>query len=344
MATKVNKGTYKTSVYLGKDANGKRIQKVFYGKTADEADFLALQFKIEKKKQEDKCSFSLGDAIDKYIAAKDAILSPKTIEEYKKMREIRFKGIMNLKLCDINSTILQEAINNEAKIISNRGKPLSAKSIKNAYGLVISTVNYFYPDKRIKVTLPKSQPIKYQTPDSEALAAIFKATKGTSIEIPVLLASWLSLRMSEICGLKWSDIHENYVDINEAKIYANGQMISKSTKTTSSARRIPLPQYIKELLDKQERKGEYITNMRGSVIYDIFTDILDRNGLPRCRFHDLRHANASIMLQLGVPDKYAQERGGWASNSVMKKIYQQTFSSEQIKIAEKIDSHFMTLI
>ena len=50
------------------------------------------------------------------------------------------------------------------------------------------------------------------------------------------------------------------------------------------------------------------------------------------------------MLQLGIPDKYAQERGGWASNTILKSVYQQTFSSESIKVAERIDNYFESLI
>lgn len=42
-------------------------------------------------------------------------------------------------------------------------------------------------------------------------------------------------------------------------------------------------------------------------------------------FHDL-------MLMLGVPDKYACERGGWSTDSILKSVYQQTFSSERKKV------------
>ena len=61
-------------------------------------------------------------------------------------------------------------------------------------------------------------------------------------------------------------------------------------------------------------------------------------------FHDLRHLNASIMLMLGVPDKYAMERGGWSTDSVLKSVYQQTFSSERKKIDSMIDSYFNSII
>ena len=57
-------------------------------------------------------------------------------------------------------------------------------------------------------------------------------------------------------------------------------------------------------------------------------------------FHDLRHLNASVMLALGVPDKYAMERGGWSSNNVLKSVYQHTFSTERKQVDDRIDRYF----
>lgn len=51
--------------------------------------------------------------------------------------------------------------------------------------------------------------------------------------------------------------------------------------------------------------------------------ILDERGL-QLSFHDLRHLSASVMLMLGVPEKYAMERGGWKTPHVMKAVYQHT--------------------
>ena len=61
-------------------------------------------------------------------------------------------------------------------------------------------------------------------------------------------------------------------------------------------------------------------------------------------FHDLRHLNASIMLMLGIPDKYAMERGGWATDNILKSVYQQTFTSERKKIDKIVDGYFNGII
>lgn len=50
------------------------------------------------------------------------------------------------------------------------------------------------------------------------------------------------------------------------------------------------------------------------------------------------------MLMLGIPDKYAIERGGWASNGVLKSVYQHTFSAERQQVDERIDGFFNNLL
>lgn len=50
------------------------------------------------------------------------------------------------------------------------------------------------------------------------------------------------------------------------------------------------------------------------------------------------------MLALGIPDKYAMERGGWSTNSTLKAVYQHTFSDERKKVDDKIDDFFNAIL
>ena len=64
------------------------------------------------------------------------------------------------------------------------------------------------------------------------------------------------------------------------------------------------------------------------------------NGLPHMTFHDLRHINASVMALLQIPDKYAQERGGWKTDYTMKKVYTHTFSQGRLEADNKVNDYF----
>lgn len=63
--------------------------------------------------------------------------------------------------------------------------------------------------------------------------------------------------------------------------------------------------------------------------------------IPYMTFHDLRHVNASVMNLLNIPDKYAQERGGWKTDAIMKDTYMLTFSSARVAVDNTIDRYFM---
>lgn len=67
-------------------------------------------------------------------------------------------------------------------------------------------------------------------------------------------------------------------------------------------------------------------------------------GIAHITFHNLRHLNASVMARLRIPDKYAQERGGWKSDKVMKNTYMQTFSKERERVDNIIDNYFENIM
>jgi integrase len=69
--------------------------------------------------------------------------------------------------------------------------------------------------------------------------------------------------------------------------------------------------------------------MNPNMITMSFQRAIKRAGLPHFRFHDLRHYSASMMHALGIPDKYIQSRGGWASNSVLRSVYTNVIDMEQ---------------
>lgn len=52
-----------------------------------------------------------------------------------------------------------------------------------------------------------------------------------------------------------------------------------------------------------------------------FHRLLERAGLPRIRFHDLRHCHATLLLQQGVHPKVVQERLGHANISMTLDTY-----------------------
>lgn len=68
--------------------------------------------------------------------------------------------------------------------------------------------------------------------------------------------------------------------------------------------------------------------------------IIDETGLPKIRFHDLRHTAASLMLIRGIHPKVVQERLGHSSITQTLDIYSHVIPSMQERTARELDGLF----
>ncbi len=126
-------------------------------------------------------------------------------------------------------------------------------------------------------------------------------------------------------------------------VNVDGKAITKEiAKNPTRNRKHRIPDYIKSLIEKVD--DDYIVPMTGAQLYKKWVTLQKENGMSPITFHDLRHLNASVMAILRIPDKYAQERGGWKTDEVMKKVYTQTFPEERVKVDDTVDSYFNNLV
>ena len=249
---------------------------------------------------------------------------------------------MDMPIDNITSEILSKAIQDEMVRPLEKGNGVpSAKTIRNAYGLVSSTLSRYLPDRVYRVDLPKTARRIRTLPEP---SAIYQAVKGSRIELACLLAMWLSFTESEVRGLtKSKSIDGDYITIREVMVNVGGQDVRKElAKTDTRIRRHKMPEYIKQLIDAVE--GDVIVPYAPSTLYRDLQRLLEASGINPISFHDLRHINASVMAVLHIPDKYAQERGGWATDHVMKTVYTEVFSSERQQVDDTINAYFMRVV
>ena len=298
-----------------------------------EAELMAREYQLGVR-QKIENGKTVGEYIDEYIQLKENILSPSTLDGYRRTKNNNLAELCSVYLKNLTANDIQAHIN---KLALTK----SPKTIRNAHGLLVSVLNVYAPDLRINTTLPKQQKKIKQLP---TVQDVIKAIAGSDIELPCLLAIWCSLRMSEVRGARRADIKGNILTVQNTIVTVAGEQIEKtSTKTVESTRQIRLPKRIIELVNALPEEQEYLTTYTHSMIYKRFIALLDAHNVPRICFHDLRHLNASVMLALGIPDKYAMERGGWSSDHVMKSVYQHTFSAEREAADDKIDDYFQSI-
>ena len=311
---------------------GKRISVV--DEDPEVAHTKALAVKnglIEQKKA--PAALTVGEVIDRYIESKDAVLSPSTVNGYKKMRKSALQDIMGENAATLTQERVQKAVNRMAR-------EKSPKYVRNAYGLFTAAMGVYMPERTFRVRLPQKRAPEIRIPTMEEIGRIYEDCKGTRFELPFLLAVWLGLRTSEIRGLTWDCIDGDVLTIKQALVDGEDGPVLKTTKTYSGNRRLKIPPYIKALLDREPHNGEYIVTYTRNAMYNRLRLTCSRLGIKRFRFHDLRHVNASVMLSLNVPDKYAMERMGHATNNMLKTVYQHTMSQKAEQVAEMVDTFF----
>lgn len=304
--------------------------KSFTANTKDEAEFLAAQYKVSKKTTTVN-NKKMSAMFDRYIDNRTEILSPSTIALYRNYAKNSFTNIANKKIENVAQSDIQCCVNE----LSKDHKP---HTVKNTIAFLRKVLKEYRPDFSFEVNIPRDDEQDIVIPESDQITKLFEEVKGTDMELPVLCAALMGLRRSEICGIdRDKDINGNILYIRRSVVYdEKHQPVVKTTKTSKSKRNLRIPKQIMDILPPE---GEPFTKLSPAVISKRFKEICDRNGY-KFTFHKLRHYYASVMLQLGVPDKYAEERMGHSTNQMLKRVYQHTFSSEHEKISDKIEQFF----
>lgn len=333
-ARKLPSGRWNVQVY--DKETGKRVS--FTEDTKRKAEYAALEWQ-ESKRGSKRRSPTVGEAIDKYIKGRDGVLSPSTIQGYRNIQKLYLSDFfMAIPIENITQEIVQEEIR---KLAMTK----SAKTVHNVHGLITGALCEADPNLKFNIALPKIQKKFIELPPVEE---VIRAVKGTDIELPAMLAMWLSLSVSEIRGIRVENIKDGILTIKETVVQVDGVAVHKeTTKAYDRTRRLAVPPYIMGLIEKTDayKNGSgYIETRSVTAIGCRFRRVLANAGVEHMTFHQLRHMNASVMAALGIPNLYAQERGGWSTDHTLKRVYQHTFSREREAVDKTIDGFFNSMI
>lgn len=334
-AKKLPSGAYRCLIYIGMDENKKRQYKSFTAPTKKEAEFLASQFLMEQKEAASKPTLQFRMAMERYNSLKESVLSPYSITTYitiKKCLEKDFTWFCDKYISDITQEDVQ-------KVINEMATKLTPKTIRNRHGYIASVLTEYGFEKVLKTQLPQKKRPNNHVPTEEEVLKVLQVAKGNELEVPIMLAAFGMMRRGEICALTLDDFNGNVVHIQKNMVRAHdGTFHIKAPKTYSGDRYIELPQFV---IDAIQKKG-YVTNYLPDTITKNFEILLDRNNIPRFRFHDLRHFSASVRHTL-VPDAYTMKAGGWSSEAILQSVYRHTMSDREKEMSNKVNDYFTAL-
>lgn len=278
---------------------------------------------------------TVGEAIDRYIDSKDAVLSPATVRGYRKIRACNLQELMGVQLMNLTGEQIQRAVNTMAR-------DHTPKTVRNAHGLLTAMLREYRPAMVVSTTLPQKVKTEITIPTPDQVKMVLDDVAGTDMELPVLLAACMGLRESEICGLRWDDIDfgRGVLTVRRAVVRGIGGPVEKTTKSYAGTRTLTMPRAVVAALETTARSGEAVVTLSGPAIYCRWRKILARLGLPEYRFHDLRHFYASVLMSLGLPDKYAEELMGHATANMLTTVYQHLMEYKREDVKAEVDGFF----
>ena len=201
---------------------------------------------------------------------------------------------------------------------------------------------------------------------TEQGARLLDAIRRHRVYWPVLIALATGASRGEILALRWRnvDLDRGTARVVESLEQTKAGIRFKAPKT-DRARVVTLPAFAVEELrrlkrDQAERllalgvrqSGDTLVCAREdgepmlptSLTHE-FAKVAGRvDGVPRVRFHDLRHSHATQLLLAGVHPKVAQERLGHASITTTLDLYSHVTATMQEDAAAKLDSAFRSAI
>lgn len=332
MAEKKKNVRYTYNYY---DETGKRRTKTFRAPTKAKARLLAQQWEDDNI-DNGKPVISVSEALQRYLDAKRGVLSPSTLRSYEGMQKKHFNDIGNESIRRLTNDKVQAWVSR----LTLSG--LSAKTVKNAYGLLSAAIAMQDDGIRLRVQLPQLAKFENYCPSDEDIAALIAQIQRDGdgeLLRAVLLAAFGPCRRSEVCALTSEDINGTVITINKALVKnSDGRWVLKLPKTKDSTRKIVYPQFV---IDQCKGIEGQLIQHTPDYIGDKFRKTLKKVNVPYFRFHDLRHYGASIMMYLGISQKTIESRGGWSTNSpVLKRIYQNQIDAEMQKETNKVLEHF----
>ena len=230
-------------------------------------------------------------------------------------------------------------------------KGLSAKTVRNIHQILSSALK-LAQEQRIILTNPaegcallKVEHREMKTLPVEQLQSFLREAKESGVFELYYLELATGLRRGELLGLKWEDIDLERGDLRVRRQISriNGEVVEAPLKTKNAYRTLPLAEDTVSVLKEQRKKvgsnpWVFPSPNGGPISPDsvlhMLHRVLKRAGLPKVRFHDLRHTFATLALQNGVDVKTVSGMLGHFSAGFTLDTYPHVTSAAQRQAAQ----------
>ena len=355
---------YSVVVELPKDpVTGKRQQRWLTAKTKREAEKLLAQTQneLDRGTYIDPSNVSLAEYLSSWLDAIRNSVRPSS--------HIRFKGIVNnhfipelgsIPLSKLSPIHMQQFY---ASLLQSGLSSSTVALYHNVLHLALEqAVKWQLVPRNVcdAVDAPRENPPEMKTWTAEQAREFLSATTNDKLAALWRLVVLTGMRRGEILALKWADVDLGRGTLSVRRTLTRGAdgIEFGEPKSKAGIRSIALPPSAVMALrvhrtDQLEHRlqlfGAWQDNdlvfergngifLHPNVVSRRFQVISKQLGLPRIRFHDLRHTAATLMLANGEHPKIVQERLGHSDISMTLNRYSHVTMDMQREAADRLDA------
>ncbi|MBR1822922.1 MAG: site-specific integrase [Ruminococcus sp.] len=330
-------GRWEARVLQGIGSGSKRIYRYFYGTSKEEAESKAA-FACKMTFEPVLTEMTVKELCSEWLSVMANRVKLSTLANYRMKIEKHILPAFGGKMCcEISSKTAYAFI--EKKLSAG----LSARYVSDIMVLLKSIFKhakreYGMANPFEDIVMPKciKHEVRLLTVAEQKTLRTYIKNEPAPINLGVMLALSMGLRVGEVCGLMWQDIDMEKRILSVRRTVQRIPVPSDSKKTrvivsppksVSSAREIPIPDDVFVMLKKVESALDcYILSGNDQPVeprkmqYDL-ARILKNAKLPSVRFLSLRHAFASKAIEVGFDVKTLSEILGHSKIELTMNLY-----------------------
>lgn len=280
---------------------------------------------------------TLSVVADSWWQTKQRTVKPRTAERYEDHLATIKREIGSTHINDVDYELVQRFVS---------ALPYAPKTVQGCYGVLGLILTHAARTGKLARAVPKPDLpmiIKPQltVPTRGEVEALAEASDAR-LWAPVLVAGYCGLREGELLALLREDVHldesPQWLLVRHARNKTSGA--TESTKT-GRIRRVYLPARVVTALTSHldEYAGRLIVPTTASTLQKSWQRARTRCDLPGVRFHDLRHAAASMMIAAGLNVLQVSKQLGHANPTQTLNTYGHLWPESFDDAMQKMDAY-----
>jgi integrase len=320
------------------------VRQVAYGRTPDEC--LAKRYAPTPEPVKVDERTTLADYLELWLEG--LALRPNTIDGHRYNVERYLVPLFGrrVRLADVTRELVEARLAELRTYTTRSGRPLAPRTVALAFSTLRAAMNAavdrrriaFNPCARINPNATGSAGrsrrvgVELAIPTELELRRVIRATAGEPLALLLKLSASTGLRQSEALGLGVDDLDLELRFVHVHRSLRRHDRTLDDPKNASSSRYVGIPAALvpelRELVASQRAAGRELlfTTERGeplvgSTVSHWWSDACARAGVTRYRWHDLRHAYASRLINGGTPIAVVAKRLGHADVTITSRTY-----------------------